>query len=751
MPRVTGAAFLLAAFLVIFAACLPAAEGEKSEAAAKAAEAFESLYGKDWTRVKSTSDVRDDNELAKKLFAAAKEAKDQPEFLAILCEKACELAANPMGYATAAEALELEAAGVPEKASAVAARLVEIRQKQFDASKGDDRATAGEALMEALLPVADAREKVPDAVGAVALLRRALAAATVAKSDRRTEIEARLKTLEQSLRTAREIEDMKRLLEADPNKVAARERLVRIYIVDLDDPAQAAKWVQGVEDASLTKYVPGAAKPLAEAPEYACLELGEWYRGLAENAPVYAKAAMFARAQAYYNRFIELHAAADLDRTKAKAALQKIETDLSKAPATPPTPTKQPKEPAKEGKWIDILALVDPAKDAVQGTWERRDGTLRLAAPGDWARIQVPVILTGSYEMRVKLKRDWGNEGVNLLLPVGAAKILLFQGAWSNSGCGLANVNGKDHNESTVNSGIDNGREYELLLKVLLDGDAAEITARRDGKPFMHWRGPVSALSIRREWEMREGGCPALQAWQSVPVCREMQVRMLSGEAKLLRPGEKPAVPEKPGTAKQHGPKGEPGKWIDLLAGVDPDKDAVKGTWRKDGGTLVIAGGTDWGRIELPVALAGGYELQIRFVRTSGDSTVAVVLPVASSVVALNLSPLGGKVSGLDQVRGKNVADNETTVRPGTLENGRPYDLGIKVALAGAEARIEVTLDGKPYIRWQGPQSVLSVYQDWRVPHPGCIGLGTYFTVVEFQSARLRMLSGEARPLRPAG
>ena len=67
--------------------------------------------------------------------------------------------------------------------------------------------------------------------------------------------------------------------------------------------------------------MPAAAKPLAEAPEFACLELGEWYRSLGESAPTSAKPAMYARAQAYYGRFLETHTGADLDRTEAKAAL----------------------------------------------------------------------------------------------------------------------------------------------------------------------------------------------------------------------------------------------------------------------------------------------------------------------------------------------------------------------------------------------------------------------------------------------
>jgi len=749
MPRVTGAAFLLAAFLVIFAACLPAAEGEKSEAAAKAAEAFESLYGKDWTRVKSTSDVRDDNELAKKLFAAAKEAKDQPEFLAILCEKACELAANPMGYATAAEALELEAAGVPEKASAVAARLVEIRQKQFDASKGDDRATAGEALMEAILPVADAREKVPDAVGAVALLRRALAAATVAKSDRRAEIEARLKTLEQSLRTAREIEDLKRLLEADPNKVAARERLVRIYIVDLDDPAQAAKWVQGVEDASLTKYVPGAAKPLAEAPEYACLELGEWYRGLAENAPVYAKAAMFARAQAYYNRFIELHAAADLDRTKAKAALQKIETDLSKAPATPPTPTKQPKEPAKEGKWIDILALVDPAKDTVTGAWERRDSVLVIDRPAPWACITAPILPQGDYELEIRFVRTSGRDPVCIFAPVGSTAFDLELSAFAGDLHGLQHIDGRSflRTGAVVKPGhLENGHEYCVALKVRTQGQGTDVAVSLDGKPLMNWQGKASSLSLPGEWHMPNSTCLGFGAWNVQAVFRSIRLRMLSGEAKLLRPGEKTVASEKPGPKEKVPDK--PGLWMDLLPLVDVAKDAIQGKWERAEGGLAGEGGDAPNLIRLPIDISGNYELQLTFVRKWGQSA-QVALPVGASAVRLILGGWENQVSGLSLVNGHEPDNNPTKVRPGGLRDGHLYAATIKVKVAPEQARITVELDGQPFIAWEGPVKALTNPGGYSMPDPSWLGLGVHCSRVVFMSARLRMLSGEAKPTRP--
>jgi len=759
MARVTCAAFLLAASMAVFAARLPAAEGEKSEAAAKAAEAFESLYGKDWKRVKSTADVRDDIELARKLLAAAKEAKDQPEFLAVLCEKACELATNPMGYATAADALELEAAGVPEKASAVAARLLEIRQKQFDASKGDERAAAGEALLALLLPMADARENAKDAIGAAALLRRALVVAAAAKSDRRTEIEARLKTLEQALRTAREIEDMKKLLEADPTKAAVRERLVKLYLVDLDDPAEAAKWVQGVEDASLGKHVPGAAKPVADAPEYACLELGEWYRGLGETAPPAAKAAMFARAQAYYNRFLDLHTAADLDRTKAKTAVQKIETDLSKGPVAPATPTKQPKETTKEGKWIDLLALVDPAKDGVRGDWRRDKGALQAESSfGQSAEIMIPMIPQGSYELEAKFVRtkELPFCMTSLILPVGSTCVGLNLGArWDNGspiGHGLENIKGKDwwETEVAVKTGqIELGVEHTVSVKVRPGESEARVTVVLDGKPIIDWRGPPSALSAGQDWRLPKPECLGLAVKSSGAAWRSVQLKMLSGEAKPLRPGGSSGVPEKPAAAEKPAAKAKPGAWIDVLPMVDLSKDKVRGEWQRTPTGLEARSPDGAARVVVPVAPAGSYELEFRFSCDGGASGCNAVLPVGDKSVLLILARAQDGTSGIAYIGGKFQDKNESAAKLGGLAVDRLYTAIAKVVVDGDKAEISATLDGKPCVSWKGPLSALTLPAEWWwLPDAKCPGLGMDWGRLAIQGIRLRMLSGEAKPLR---
>jgi len=299
--------------------------------AAEAAKVFESLYGAEVKRVRATRDTKDDVELAQRLLAAAKDNTNQPEFLTILCDKAADLSsAYPDGQGAALEALQLLGATVPGQLSACAARIVEIRQKQFDSARGGDRPKAGEALVDALLSLVDAQVAAGGA-GAIGVARRAVAVARVINSPRKDAVEARLSALDQAARVAAEVEDLKKQVAQDPQNRAAREKLVRRLIVDLDNPAEAARFVEGVEDPSLLKYVPAAARPVEEVPELACLELAEWYRGLAEAASPAAKAAMCTRALTYYRRFLGLHEAQDLSRAQASLMVKKIEESLAPA------------------------------------------------------------------------------------------------------------------------------------------------------------------------------------------------------------------------------------------------------------------------------------------------------------------------------------------------------------------------------------------------------------------------------------
>jgi len=325
----------LLALALFWAAVMPAAAraeeaGKANEKMAEAEKAFGEVYGADFKRVKATRDTRDDVELAARFLTAAGESAAAPELVAVLCEKACELAmAHPDGFKTAVAAMELESAQMPDKADACSDRVLEIRQKQFELAKGDARSKAGEVLVDALMAAVDMHATAGPAE-AIVLCRRAQSVARLANSEAKPVIDARLASLGQLLKLVREADDLKKQLDANPQNVALREKLVRLCLVEMDNPAEAAQFIEGVPDEGLRKYVPAAARPLDSAPELACTELAEWYKALAGSAPPAAVSAMLVRAQGYYQRFLRLHETADLDRTKITIALKKVEEDLSR-------------------------------------------------------------------------------------------------------------------------------------------------------------------------------------------------------------------------------------------------------------------------------------------------------------------------------------------------------------------------------------------------------------------------------------
>ena len=183
-----------------------------------------------------------------------------------------------------------------------------------------------------------------------------------------------------------------------------------------------------------------------------------------------------------------------------------------------------------------------------------------------------------------------------------------------------------------------------------------------------------------------------------------------------------------------------PAKWgqgaRDLLTPVDPAKAAIRGRWTKTDGQMISAKQAN-ARFQLPATPQGGYQLEIQFTRIEGDC-LGVMLPVGRAEVLLVVSGWKGRVSGLAFVNGKD-ADRNKTKRDGKLTNGVKHTLGITTRLPGkGRANIDVTLDGKPYIKWEGLQSDLSPDRAWRLRDPKALGLGAYNAVIVFHSCQFK-------------
>jgi hypothetical protein len=170
--------------------------------------------------------------------------------------------------------------------------------------------------------------------------------------------------------------------------------------------------------------------------------------------------------------------------------------------------------------------------------------------------------------------------------------------------------------------------------------------------------------------------------------------------------------------------------------------------WSFKGPALVCAAtgfSSGYQRLTIPVAPEGGYELQVKFMISRSHGKILIHLPARGGSVMLEVDADGP--SGLSYIDQKSLYSNGTGTTT-TLGINKVYTVDVKVALTGDRANIAADLDGRPLVRWQGPQAQLS-------PSPSSMdkryfGLLAYYTTATFGSVCLRPLDGEAKVLRPA-
>jgi len=186
-----------------------------------------------------------------------------------------------------------------------------------------------------------------------------------------------------------------------------------------------------------------------------------------------------------------------------------------------------------------------------------------------------------------------------------------------------------------------------------------------------------------------------------------------------------------------------------LLKAVNPDTDAVSGSWHFEKKALTSESAPH-ARLAFATSPHGDYEVNITFARVIGDGSVHVLLPVSGRQVLLTLAdrPDDGMVTGLEFIEGKAAASNASADREFTMVNHTRYKLKVTVRTRAGEARIQADIDGKPVVRWAGQLSALSLPLEWALGSDATLGVGANDTVAQVYSASLKMIPAETSSLR---
>lgn len=513
----------------------------------EADDVFEKLYGLRVRSAKSSRDKADDKALAEELITAARASTSAPKLMTLMCQAAYDLAStHPSGYATAVRAMRMLAAHVPEQRAAADQKTIDLLQRWYLRSRGDEKARVGGDLLDVLVDVAESQAAADKRDDAIATYRRAIGVARTIRSDQLDQITAALDTAIRLQRLDKQILRLKTTLEADPDDAASAEQLVRLYLVELDNPGGAKLFVKAVKDEALRKHATLAAGPLSAINEADALSLGEWYRGVSQTVRGDARGAMLNRARAYFEHYLVLHTQRDAQHVAATLRLKEM-TDAMAALGVRPYPlpagatqaTGQTATSQPVGAKVDLIkATIDRYKATGkqpfgEGGWRINNGVLRSTQMAPSARIELAYEPKGDYRLDLRFTRTKGTLTLMLLLPVGAGHVgVNLAGPTGN--CGLEMVNGKSITDpanptATKALEIQNGKEYAASAEVRLSGDKADIRVNVEGKPVIRWSGNQRDLAQYSGWQTPNTKAISVGAKHSLYQFSQITLQRLGG------------------------------------------------------------------------------------------------------------------------------------------------------------------------------------------------------------------------------
>lgn len=197
----------------------------------------------------------------------------------------------------------------------------------------------------------------------------------------------------------------------------------------------------------------------------------------------------------------------------------------ARSQALPPTPGT-----------IDLLRLIDPARDTLLGEW-RRDGKSLVSPVTQWGRIQIPYRPPEEYDLEIIGVRETGHDALAVGLGKGQAAFAVWiDGFPDRDGLsGLDRLDGsliEDSPARVPGLRIRNARSFRILAAVRDAG----VTVTVDGERVVDWKGEFSRLSPSPVWRPRSPGAPLFVGADSSRVrFQGIILKPVSGQGEPLR------------------------------------------------------------------------------------------------------------------------------------------------------------------------------------------------------------------------
>ncbi|MBI5687491.1 MAG: SUMF1/EgtB/PvdO family nonheme iron enzyme [Verrucomicrobia bacterium] len=212
---------------------------------------------------------------------------------------------------------------------------------------------------------------------------------------------------------------------------------------------------------------------------------------------------------------------------------------LSGQPAKAGTPSTV--FPADEAAWqnaINLLPIIDPEKDAVQGKWTLENGALRHEAEHEAARLQIPYQPPEEYDFRIVFAPQKARMTIWQILRGGGRTFQLVIGGLkpgANARClGFEIINDKSAGENPsgvlLTPDLEIGRHYTSLVQVRKDG----VRLFLDGRFMTEWKTDYQDMTMFNSRRLRDDRLLGI-ADSAGSIYHRIEVREVTGKGTFTR------------------------------------------------------------------------------------------------------------------------------------------------------------------------------------------------------------------------
>lgn len=502
----------------------------------EAQQVFESLYGAKIKAAVGTIDRADDMALARELVDAAKASADTPALLALMCEAAHDLGQRHAdGFGSAADAMALLAKQVESKRDGAREKLVDILTRQSRIGKPDERDAANTRLIDTLLAMGDQKMAQSQWSEAAVDYRRAMLAAATKKLPQTEAAKVKLESAMRRDRAAKQITRLTEKLLEDANDSASAEQIVRLHIVEFDDPKAALPFLNRVKDERLRSLLPAAADP-SLAKDQDLLPLGEWYRELAGPNPGPTELPLLRRASACLSQFMQSTSATSLAGRKAELVHKEVDALVKKFESVAPMAGAAASPAAM--RWTSVLDWIDADKDKRMGDWKSgKDGVVLQQIRG-WNVLNSTIQVTGDYDVRCRITPTAHNDGLIIQLPVASkyVDVVLSARAGAFHTIRRSREEEKQRLDWWTPGTLVNGKPVlvEVQIRHSDNDKKLKVELSLDGKRIGGWTEAIDKIETDLHWANRSPTTINLGTWESGMKFDLLEVRLIDGKLKKL-------------------------------------------------------------------------------------------------------------------------------------------------------------------------------------------------------------------------